>query len=273
MGNYLKICKNQEEYDKLTTIYPVTHLIDDVELRYDDRLTVFYNVTNINGPTILLGGNPKEASPFDMNQIKSMEIDGLIIDRNVSAYTFSEIGIHIVKFELINKLLLTYNIFNNVPSLKGAIVKPYSITNIGNGAFCYCDGIKSIGTIDSGADIIISDSINRLSTSAFFKCTNLSSVSLVESITSIGNSCFSGCRNLTEITIPKNVVDIYDYAFENCAKLSFVVCKPIVPPKLYGTRTFYNTNNCPIYVPQESVNAYKAAQYWSSYSNRIFPIV
>ncbi len=32
---------------------------------------------------------------------------------------------------------------------------------------------------------------------------------------------------------------------------------------------FISTNNCPIYVPAGSVEAYKAAQYWSDYADRI----
>jgi hypothetical protein len=35
---------------------------------------------------------------------------------------------------------------------------------------------------------------------------------------------------------------------------------------------FNNTNNCPIYVPAESVNAYKAASVWSNYASRIYAI-
>ena len=36
---------------------------------------------------------------------------------------------------------------------------------------------------------------------------------------------------------------------------------------------FQDTNNCPIYVPNESVEAYKAAPGWSDYADRIFGIV
>jgi hypothetical protein len=32
---------------------------------------------------------------------------------------------------------------------------------------------------------------------------------------------------------------------------------------------FESTNNCPIYVPAESVDAYKTAQYWNDYARRI----
>jgi hypothetical protein len=36
-----------------------------------------------------------------------------------------------------------------------------------------------------------------------------------------------------------------------------------------GNNAFYNTNNCPIYVPSASVNAYKSASGWSTYASRI----
>ncbi len=36
--------------------------------------------------------------------------------------------------------------------------------------------------------------------------------------------------------------------------------------------TFVDTNDCPIFVPEESVNAYKEANGWSQYASRIYPI-
>jgi hypothetical protein len=36
-----------------------------------------------------------------------------------------------------------------------------------------------------------------------------------------------------------------------------------------GASAFNDTNNCPIYVPSESVETYKAASNWSSYASRI----
>jgi len=41
-----------------------------------------------------------------------------------------------------------------------------------------------------------------------------------------------------------------------------------MPPTL-GSSTFDDTNNCPIYVPSGSVNAYKSASGWSTYADRI----
>jgi len=36
-----------------------------------------------------------------------------------------------------------------------------------------------------------------------------------------------------------------------------------------GSFAFYNTNNCPIYVQADSVDAYKAATNWKTYASRI----
>jgi hypothetical protein len=47
-----------------------------------------------------------------------------------------------------------------------------------------------------------------------------------------------------------------------------VTVNAITPPTL-GSNAFDSTNNCPIYVPAESVNTYKSATNWSTYADRI----
>jgi len=36
-----------------------------------------------------------------------------------------------------------------------------------------------------------------------------------------------------------------------------------------GNSAFYNSNNCAILVPSQSVEAYKSAYMWSNYASRI----
>ena len=43
------------------------------------------------------------------------------------------------------------------------------------------------------------------------------------------------------------------------------------PPTITST-SFYNTNNAPFYVPNDSVEAYKTATNWVDLADRIFPI-
>lgn len=62
-----------------------------------------------------------------------------------------------------------------------------------------------------------------ISMSAFYHCTELTSVTLPNSILRIGSSGFSGCTALTNITIPNSVTEIDYDAFSNCTALKKVV--------------------------------------------------
>lgn len=86
--------------------------------------------------------------------------------------------------------------------------------------------------------------------------------------TSIGSRAFFECKSLSTVTIPNSVTSIEYGAFDNCTGLTSVTIEATTPPTL-GANAFNNTNNCPIYVPAESVDTYKQATNWSSYASRI----
>ena len=48
--------------------------------------------------------------------------------------------------------------------------------------------------------------------------------------------------------------------------------RPVTPPIMSNTSSLTSTNNCLIYVPDESVNAYKTATNWTTVASRIHPI-
>jgi hypothetical protein len=59
-------------------------------------------------------------------------------------------------------------------------------------------------------------------------------------------------------------------AFSGCDSLTSVYCKRTTPPSLGGTSVFdYNEASRRIYVPTNSVNAYKSATNWSEYASSI----
>lgn len=97
----------------------------------------------------------------------------------------------------------------------------------------------------------------------------VTSITLPETLKSIKKEAFYSCGNLTSITIPTNVTYIGEKAFQYCTSLTSITCLETVPATLAGTSiyVFDNTNNCPIYVPEDSVEAYKAA--WTRYASRI----
>ena len=144
-----------------------------------------------------------------------------------------------------------------------SVTIPSGFTSIGSQAFYQC---KSLSTVT------IPNSVTSIGGSAFHNCTSLSTVTIPNSVTSIGSGAFQNCSKLTSIEIPNSVTSIGNYVFQGCSGLTSVTIQATTPPTLGGTTVFNYTNNCPIYVPAKSVDAYKAATNWSSLSDRIQPI-
>ena len=172
--------------------------------------------------------------------------------------------------------------FYNCYSLTSIII-PDSVTSIGDYAFSDCTNLTSITIPDNvtsiGGDafynctsltsIIIPDSVKYIREYAFYNCTGLTSIVIPDSVTSIAQYAFSYCTNLTSITIPHSVTNIGEKAFYECRGLTSIFVNATVPPT--GAQgMFESTNNCPIYVPIGSLDAYKAS--WGEYSSRLLAI-
>ena len=158
-------------------------------------------------------------------------------------------------------------------------------TSVGTTAFYRC---SSLTQIDLPMCSYIEDN-------AFYGCRLLNQVNLPV-CSYIGNSVFFNCFLLSQVSLP-----LCEYigsgAFRTCSLLSFSlpVCSYIGGLAFYGcsslsiitigysgicslgdARTFETTqitsSTGSIYVPTSLVDAYKSANYWSYFSNRIFPI-
>jgi uncharacterized protein YjdB len=143
-------------------------------------------------------------------------------------------------------------------------LKSVRITNtsgsIGRGAFSGCTGLTSI-EIPRGTQI---------EESAFSGCTGITSIEIAVGCL-VDEFAFSGCIGLKTIILPKSLSGIYSYAFKGCTGLTSITCLANTPYKI-RTRAFDDTNNCPISVPAESVEAFKAADVWNEYADRIIAI-
>ena len=87
-------------------------------------------------------------------------------------------------------------------------------------------------------------------------------------VTSIGGSAFRYTTFILSVTIGDRITSIGEQAFYDCVELKSVTLLATTPPTL-GPIAFDSTGECPIYVPAESVEAYKAASGWSKYASRI----
>ena len=85
---------------------------------------------------------------------------------------------------------------------------------------------------------IIPDSITSIGDNAFYKCTNLTSITIPNSVTSIGDYAFYKCTNLTSIIIPNSVTSIGDYAFSICTNLASVIISNSITNIRRGTFSY-----------------------------------
>ena len=152
-----------------------------------------------------------------------------------------------------------FSAFNDCTSLTSVTI-PDSVTEIDGLAFSDCTSLTSI-TIPDGVTEIRSDT--------FYGCTSLTSVTIGNRVTSIGHSAFNGCTSLTSIIIPNSVTSIGGSAFKYCTSLTSVYCKPTTPPTGGSYMFIHNPSGRKIYVPRNSVSAYKSAVYWSDYASSI----
>lgn len=151
------------------------------------------------------------------------------------------------------------NTFNGCTALQ-RIALPPKFTEL-YGTFGSCSALTTVANMGQ---------VTKFGGNSFYACSNLQSVDLSSAI-EIGSQAFLGCTALTTIEIPESCILIDSAAFRECSSLTHVICRATTPPTL-GENAFYYTNDCPIYVPDVSVEAYKTATNWSQYSDRIKPL-
>ena len=163
------------------------------------------------------------------------------------------------------------------------ITIPLDITEIKSYAFYNCDSLTNV---------TIGNSVTSIGGYAFDDCTSLTSVTIGNSVTSIGSYTFYNCTSLTAIALPDATKTIGGEAFYNCATLEKIemgsgmktisadafwgcyllkeiYCKAATPPTGHANMFVCAVLDAKIYVPTASVEAYKAAWYWSNYASYI----
>ena len=233
---------------------------------------VYFNLSD--GTMITLPKHDKENIQFEDLQVKAIccknwdtNNDGELSYAEAAAVTdigdvFSE-NTNIIAFTELKYFTgltkLSVRAFSKCTNL-WKIKIPENVLTIGECAFEYCTSLTSV---------TIGNSVTSIGWYAFENCTSLTSVTIPNGVTSIGMFAFYRCYRLTSVTIPDSVTSIGDDAFEYCTSLTSVYCKPTTPPTA-GNDTFYNNaSGIKIYVPRNSVEAYKTAEDWSDYASSI----
>ena len=113
------------------------------------------------------------------------------------------------------------------------------------------------------------DHADAIPTNAFAPTTMamsaLQSIVLPTQLRSIDSNAFYRCMNITELTIPASVGYIGEGAFTHCTKLGKIVMQGAIPPRIgYSTPFPSHAADITLEVPDGAVPNYEAAEYWNT---------
>lgn len=128
------------------------------------------------------------------------------------------------------------------------------------------DGYSPFYRNTSLETVRITDKETEISENEFYGCASLKSVSMGDGIDTIGKYAFSGCSALESFSFGTGLKSIGDEAFSDCTGMKKLVSKTAVPP-VCGPQALDDINKweCTLYVPQESLDAYKSAAQWKEF--------
>lgn len=190
---------------------------------------------------------------FSESKIKSILDMGNTITKISNNFAYKSTIEHI---KLPNKLEeIGENAFYQCYKLNISLSCP-SLIKIGRGAFYFCNEIQ---------DIILPSC-----TSIGFQSFYVSGLkkAIIPSCTDFGTDCFRS-SSIEKILLGDNLTGIGSNCFDSCYNLKVVVCNAVIPPSLDSSAFSYTNSTFLIYVPDDSVQDYKNASNWKTYSTRI----
>lgn len=111
----------------------------------------------------------------------------------------------------------------------------------GYGALYSKDGKRLLKGPKGFSHYDIKEGTEIICNSAFYRCYNLTLISIPTSVTTIGSAAFRYCDKLSSITIPPSVHTMKGNPFGNCKSLTYITIQPSVTTIGFGA--FYCCDN------------------------------
>ena len=134
------------------------------------------------------------------------------------------------------------------------------VDTLGDSSLYQCSGVTTL---------YLPDTLTTINPYSMTQMKSLTNLDIPSSVTYIGNGALSSLDSLTGITIPSLVTFLGGISGNS---LRYIILEPITPPILNGNFPLNFTNNCRIYVPDDSLELYKEANGWKNYKTRIHPL-
>lgn len=219
----------------------------------------------------------EELSKFGVNSISDYAFEGCSSLTSLTLpVNISKIGI--ASFWKLDKLERLGN-FNNNPNITEINVSAFKSSGIVIQDLYLPNLVKVRETAFSGC-VNLSGKLNipsnKYEISRHFDDTSISRIESLGSITTMGSATISVLSSLPKlefVRIPFTVTYIGREFLAYCRNLKVVIIEPDVPPQL-DIYAFHLSRNdvWDLFVPDESVDAYKSATNWSTIANRIKPL-
>ena len=112
----------------------------------------------------------------------------------------------------------------------------------------------------------ITDAETQIYDNEFYGCSNLQALTIGNGVTTIGKWAFSGCSAMKDFSVGSKVESIGQEAFSDCTGLTSFYSYSIVPPTC-GNQALDDINKweCSLYVPDDCISAYQAADQWKEF--------
>jgi len=175
-----------------------------------------------------------------------------------------------------------------------SIYIPAGVTSLNGTTFEFCYNLKSVNFAPNSTltslgfsdfmncgqltNITIPDSVSTLGSDLFCNDSRLVNVNIspTSSLTTLQDGVFNSCSALTSLILPSGVTSISTNVFYRCTNFNTLLLSSVTPPTLSSTNAFSSSGITAttgyIYVPEESVEAYKTATNWSYFADRIFGV-
>ena len=138
----------------------------------------------------------------------------------------------------------------------------YTVTSIGGSAFYKCSNLTNV---------TIPNSVTSIGYCAFYQCTNLTTITIGSNVTTIGEEAFYNCSKLISITFPNTMTSIGNNAFYNCKTITSITFPENMTT--IGVKAFYRCSNLSTIaingIPEIGTDAFLGTAWWMNKSDGV----